>query len=337
MKRILITGGVGFIGSNLVKYLMERYPDYQITVVDALTYASNKLNLSREIWKDRRFHFHHEDICNRRKMRKIISQTDQIIHLAAETHVDNSIYNTDDFIHSDIVGTQTLLDCLREISVERFIHISTSEVYGTAMTEFINEEHPLFPRSPYASAKAGADRLVYSYFCTFDLPVVILRPFNNYGPRQHIEKVIPCFVTRAMNNQPLPLHGDGSSTRDWVYVDDTCRAIDLTLHADLEKIRGEVFNIGTGVETSIISITHAILDYLNKSRTLIKNEHNRPGQVERHRADSGKAKRVLGWEAKVSLLQGGIQKTIEWYLENKEWWQNERYKYGHPLNSSTPS
>ena len=307
---------------------MEKHADLHIIVVDALTYASNKLSLSDAIWKDKRFEFHKIDICNRHEMRKIVSKVDQVIHLAAETHVDNSIYNTDDFIHSDIVGTQILLDCLRESkSVERFIHISTSEVYGTARTEAISEDHPLFPHSPYASSKAGADRLVYSYFCTFDLPLVILRPFNNYGPRQHVEKVIPCFLTRAAQNQKLPLHGDGRSTRDWVYVDDTCQAIDLALHADLRKIKGECFNIGTGIEISIIDITHRILDYLGKPKTLIEELDDRPGQVSRHRADFGKAKKILGWSPKTFLTEDGLKKTIDWYLENRRWWKAEHFKY----------
>lgn len=326
MKRILVTGGVGFIGSNFVRYLLDKYKDYQVFVLDALTYAGNKENLPEKIWNDRRFFFVHGNICNRKITEEMVSQVDQIIHFAAETHVDNSIYNTDDFIDTDVKGTQILLDSVRKHSIERFIHISTSEVYGTALREPITEDHPLNPRSPYASAKVGSDRLAYSYFCTFGLPIVILRPFNNYGPYQHIEKLIPCFITRAIQHKWLPLHGDGSSTRDWLYVEDTCKAVDKALHRDLSKLKGEVINIGTGKSTSIIDITKRILKAFDKEESLIKNISDRMGQVQKHISSTKRAKELLDWEAGVSL-EKGLKLTIDWYVKNEQWWQNLKLKH----------
>ncbi|MFH1453834.1 MAG: GDP-mannose 4,6-dehydratase [Armatimonadota bacterium] len=326
MKRILVTGGAGFIGSNFVRYMLDKYKDYQIFVLDALTYAGNRENIPETIWNDRRFFFIHGNICDRKLVNELVSQVDQVVHMAAETHVDNSIYNTDDFVDTDVKGTQILLDAVRKNSTERFIHISTSEVYGTAMKEPMDENQPLNPRSPYAAAKAAADRLAYSYYCTFDLPVVILRPFNNYGPYQHVEKLIPCFITRTIQHKWLPLHGNGKSTRDWLYVGDTCKAIDKALHGNLDKLKGEVINVGTGKATSIIDITKKIIKYFDKSSSLIKHLNDRPGQVEKHLSSTKKAKDLLSWQDETPFDKG-LKKTIQWYEKNELWWLNLKLKH----------
>lgn len=326
MRRILVTGGAGFIGSNFVKYMLNKYNDCQIFVLDALTYAGNKENISEHIWNDRRFFFTHGNVCDRKTIEEMVSQVDQVVHFAAETHVDNSIYNTDDFVDTDVKGTQILLDAVRKHSTERFVHISTSEVYGTALKEPMAEDHPLNPRSPYAAAKAAADRLVYSYYCTFDLPVIILRPFNNYGPYQHVEKLIPCFITKTIQHNWLNLHGDGQSCRDWLYVLDTCKAIDKALSKDLKLLKGEVINLGTGKAVKIIDITKKILKTFDKPSSLIKHVNDRPGQVQRHLSSIKKAKEVLGWQAETSF-EKGLKMTIDWYVKNEQWWQNLRLKH----------
>jgi len=326
MRRILVTGGAGFIGSNFIRHMLREHPDLQVFVLDALTYAGNLANFEADTFRSRNFFFWHGNVCDRPVVERLISQVDQVVHFAAETHVDNSIYNTDDFVDTDVKGTQILLDAVRRYPVERFVHISTSEVYGTAETTPMSEEHPLNPRSPYASAKAGADRLVFSYHTTFDLPVVILRPFNNYGPRQHAEKLIPCFITRALQNQRLPMHGDGSSSRDWLYVDDTVRAVDLALRTDLTGIKGEVINIGTGRSTSVMEITRLVLASLGKPESLVENVYDRPGQVYCHVSSVEKAQKLLGWKSEVSL-QEGLEATIRWYRENESWWKGLKNKH----------
>ncbi len=326
MKRILVTGGAGFIGSNFIHHMLREHADVQIFVLDDLTYAGNLANFEEEVFRSRNFFFWKGNVCDRPIVDRLVSQVDQIVHFAAETHVDNSIYNTDDFVDTDVKGTQILLDALRRHPVERYIHISTSEVYGTSVSTPMTEEHPLNPRSPYASAKTGADRLVYSYHITFDLPVVILRPFNNYGPNQHAEKLIPCFITRALQNQRLPMHGDGSSARDWVYVQDCARAVDLALRVDLPEVKGEVINIGTGRATSVADITRRILQILGKPASLIENMWDRPGQVYLHESNVDKSLKLLGWKAEVGLEEG-LERTVRWYRENEGWWRNLKTKH----------
>jgi dTDP-glucose 4,6-dehydratase len=326
MPRVLITGGAGFIGSNFVRQLLQYYPEYQVFVLDALTYAGNLSNFSKTLRRNARFFFWQGNVRDREVAEKLVSQVDQIVHFAAETHVDNSIYNTDDFIDTDVKGTQILLDAARKYPVERFVHISTSEVYGTALMEPMDESHPLNPRSPYASAKAGADRLVYSYYCTFDLPVVIMRPFNNYGPYQHVEKVIPCFITQSLQDLRLPVHGTGESSRDWVYVEDDGKAIARALTVDLKNVKGEAINIGTGVATSVITIAKMILDKLQKPQSLIERVYERPGQVKTHVADASKAEKLLGWKVETDF-ETGLERTIEWYIRNEQWWRSLRRKH----------
>jgi dTDP-glucose 4,6-dehydratase len=326
MKRILVTGGAGFIGSNFVRHMLQAHPNVQVFVLDALTYAGNLANFEADTFRSRNFFFWQGNVCDRPVVEGLVSQVDQVVHFAAETHVDNSIYNTDDFVDTDVKGTQILLDAVRRHPVERFVHISTSEVYGTAETTPMTENHPLNPRSPYASAKAGADRLVYSYHTTFDLPVVILRPFNNYGPRQHVEKLIPCFITRALQNQRLPMHGDGNSSRDWLFVTDTVRAVDQALRVELSGIKGEAINIGTGKSTSVMEITRRLLVALGKPESLVENVYDRPGQVYCHVSSVEKAQKLLGWKSEVSL-QEGLEATVRWYRENESWWKALKNKH----------
>ena len=224
---------------------------------------------------------------------------------------------------TDVLGTHTITNAVlkNQKTIERFIHISTSEVYGTAEQWPMSEEHPLKPRSPYASAKTGADRLVYSYYTTYDLPVVIVRPFNNYGPSQHLEKVIPRFIANAMLDEPLTIHGDGSSKRDWIYVEDHCEALDKIIHADIDLVKGEVFNLGTGRSIDVLTIARMVLGKLGKPESLIKYLNDRPGQVVEHIADTSKSEKILNWKYKTEF-EDGLKKTIQWSQENQEMWKD---------------
>lgn len=332
MKTILVTGGVGFIGNNFVRYILKNYPDYKIIVLDALTYAANPDNVSEEMNKDPRFSFWYGNVRNGELVDTLVSQSDIVVHFAAETHVTRSIYDNFSFFETDVVGTQVVSNAVLKYSnsVERFIHISTSEVYGTARTPLIDEDHPLMPMSPYASAKVGADRLVYSYWATYELPMVIIRPFNNYGPRQHLEKVIPRFMTSCILGEPLTVHGDGKACRDWLHVEDTCRALDQAIHCDLNKVKGEVINIGTGVDYDILSIANMVIELMGKSKSLIQLVGDRPGQVFRHTASIEKAKRLLGWVPNIKFADGLI-KTAEWYQKNRNWWEKMRWMRHVPI------
>lgn len=321
---ILVTGGAGFMGSNFVKYIMSKYPDYKIMVLDALTYAGNEDNFPDDIRNNPNFSFWYGNIKNYGIVNDLVSKADVVIHFAAETHVARSIHDNQIFYETDVLGTQVMANAITNHSVDRFIHISSSEVYGTALTNPMTEEHPLNPTTPYASAKTGADRLVYSYHTTYDIPCVILRPFNNYGPNQHLEKVIPRFITSAVLNEPLTVHGDGKNSRDWLFVGDLCKALDKVLHVNINKINGEVINIGTGIDTDIITIASIILDKMNKPKSLIKHISDRPGQVTKHVSSTEKALKLLDWKAKTNL-DTGIDKTIKWYSENPEWWNKLLY------------
>lgn len=333
-KTILVTGGAGFIGSNFVRYLYGKYPDYRIIVLDALTYAGSVENLPVNINEggEDRLVFWYGNVRNAELVDTLVSQSDIVVHFAAESHVTRSIYDNYIFFETDVIGTQTIANAVLKYrdSIERFIHISTSEVYGTALKELMDEDHPLMPMSPYASAKTGADRLVYSYWATYDIPAVIIRPFNNYGPYQHLEKAIPRFITSCILNEPIRVHGDGSASRDYIFVEDLCRAVDTVMHADAVKVNGEVFNVATGVDRSILSIAKDIVKIMGKDDSLITFVGDRPGQVFRHTGDMSKIKKVLGWKPDVTW-ETGLKMTTDWYVKNKAWWEKQLWMKAVPI------
>jgi dTDP-glucose 4,6-dehydratase len=318
-KRVLVTGGAGFISSNVIRYLLDS-TGHQVVSLDALTYAGSLENLA-DVLAHPRLSFVHGDIRDRALVRELVAGVDVIVNAAAESHVEKSIeHGASEFVRTNVEGTQILLDAIRETPVERFVLISSSEVYGTARYAPMDEDHPLEPRSPYAGTKAGADRLAYSYFVTYGLPVTILRPFNNYGPRQHPEKVVPRFVTQALSGEPLTVHGDGHASRDWLYVLDDAEAIEAVIDAPLEDVVGEVFNVATGVDVSVADVAGLVLGLLGKPAELRRHVDERPGQVDRHVGSTGKAERVLGWRARTAF-EDGLERTVAWYRENESWWR----------------
>ena len=319
-KRVLVTGGAGFIPSNFIRHLLAKTP-YDVVSLDALTYAGNLENLA-DVMSHERLSFVQGDIRDAALVREVVANVDAIVNAAAESHVEKSIRDGgSQFVRTNVEGTQILLDAIREMPVERFILISSSEVYGTAVSDPMDESHPLNPRSPYAGTKAGADRLAYSYFVTYELPIVIVRPFNNYGPRQHPEKVIPRFITQALQDEPLTVHGDGHATRDWLYVDDDAEAIEAVIEAPLDSIAGEVLNLATGVDISINDIADKVLDTLGKPRSLKEHVPERPGQVDRHIGSTEKARALTGWHARTPFDEG-LARTVAWYRENEAWWKS---------------
>ncbi|HEY2789671.1 MAG TPA: GDP-mannose 4,6-dehydratase [Gaiellales bacterium] len=319
MKRILVTGGAGFISSNMIRYLLNE-TSHDVVTMDALTYAGNMANLA-DVTDHERLQFIHGDIRDLADVTNALKGVDVIVNAAAESHVSKSITEGgSEFVTTNVVGTQVLMDAMREHRVERFILISSSEVYGTAEGEPMTEEHPLNPRSPYAGTKAGGDRLAYSYWCTYDLPITIIRPFNNYGPFQHPEKVIPRFIIQALCDLPLTIHGDGHASRDWLHVFDTAEAITAACEAPLEHIVGETINVATGIDETVEQIADMILDILGKPATLKEHVLDRPGQVDRHIGSTDKAERLLGWRSRIPFAEG-LERTIRWYSENPEWWQ----------------
>lgn len=334
-KTILVTGGAGFIGSNFVRHIYQTYPDYTIIVLDALTYAGHVGNLPvdlNDVNHDNRIVFWYGNVKNGELVDTLVSQADIVVHFAAETHVTRSIYDNFLFFETDVLGTQTIANAVLKYSnqVERFIHISTSEVYGTARNDAMDEEHPLMPMSPYAAAKAGADRLVYSYWTTYEIPAVIIRPFNNYGPFQHLEKVVPRFITSCLLNEPLRVHGDGSAARDFIFVEDTCHALDVIMHAEIDTVRGEVFNVASGIHRSILSIAQDIIRLMGKDETLITYVGERPGQVFRHTGDITKIKKTFGWTPD-NAWEDGLRKTIAWYQAHRSWWERQLWMRAVPI------
>ena len=325
MKTLLITGGAGFIGSNFIEYIFRRYPDYRLIVLDLLTYAGDIENIPSDVRDSDRFEFWYGDVNNLDLVSDLISRSDIVVHFAAETHVARSLYSHRVFFVTDVLGTQSVVNAVLKHSdrIERFIHISTSEVYGTANYEPMDEQHPLNPTSPYAAAKAGADRLVYSYIIAHDIPGVIIRPFNNYGPRQHLEKVVPRFITSCILGEPLTIHGDGSASRDWIHASDTARAVDLAIHAPLDKVRGEAFNVGTGRSLSILEIADKVIKAFRlNNKDNLSYIPDRFGQVQKHIASTEKAKTVLGFINEITF-EDGLTKTIEWYKENRSFWEKQ--------------
>lgn len=324
MKTILVTGGAGFIGSNFVEYVFSKHLDWKIIVVDALTYAGDIENIPESIRDSDRFEFWYGDINNLDLMSDLVSRSDLVVHLAAETHVARSLYSQREFFVTDVLGTQSVVNAVLKHShkIERFIHVSTSEVYGTSLYEPMDEDHPLNPTTPYAAAKAGADRLVYSYIVSYRIPGLIIRPFNNYGPRQHLEKAIPRFITSCILNEPLTIHGDGSAKRDWIFVEDTARAIDMALTAPLEKVIGEVFNAGTGKSISVLEIAKKILNFFNKDEKDMIYIEERYGQVQNHVSSTKKAAELLGFRANTDF-EIGLKKTVQWYIKNRSLWEKQ--------------
>lgn len=336
MTTILITGGAGFIGSNFVHYVASKYPDYRIVVLDALTYAGSTENLPPEMRQvdNARMRFWYGDVVNAELVDTLVSQADYVVHFAAETHVTRSIFDNRLFFQTDVLGTHTLANAVLKSNgrVKRFIHISSSEVYGTAETALMDEEHPLKPMSPYASAKCGADRLVYSYWATYRIPATIIRPFNTFGPRQHLEKVIPRFITSVLLGEDLTVHGTGEAARDFVFVEDICRGIDTILHTEKASIDGEAFNLASGQHRTIHSIAEDVLKLMDGNKSTIVFHGDRPGQVIRHSGDASKVKRTFGWEPKVDW-ESGLKATIDWYKANRAWWEKQIWMRQIPIIS----
>ncbi len=324
-RKLLITGGAGFIGSHFTRYILGKYPQTEVVVLDKLTYAGNLDNL-KEAEGDPRYRFIRGDICDEKAVETSVRGCDCIVNFAAETHVDRSIGDPASFIKTDVYGTHVLLEATRKLGIPKFIQISTDEVYGNAGSEPSSEMSPLMPQSPYAASKAGADRLAYSYFVTYGTPVVITRCTNNYGPNQYPEKMVPLFVTNAIEDKPMPVYGTGENTRDWIYVLDHARALDAVINA--EGLEGEVLNIGSGVEVSVLDMAERILKALGKPRTMVQMVKDRPGHVLRHAVKTDKIRSMLGWRAEVDFDRG-LAMTVEWYLKNRQWW--ERIKSGEFL------
>jgi len=313
---VLVTGGAGFIGSNFVRWAHATHPDWQITTLDKLTYAGRLENL-REVAESPRHRFVKGDVADAAVAGPLVRAADVVVHFAAETHVDRSILAAGEFIHTDVFGTFVLLEAAREApTLRRFIQISTDEVYGSVPEGHSRETDELRPRNPYSASKAGADRLAYSYWATYGVPVVVTRASNNYGPNQFPEKVIPLFITNAIDDLPLPLYGDGQNVRDWLHVEDHCRGIDLLIERGTP---GEVYNIGGGNEVKNVDLTHRILELTGKPASLIRPVADRPGHDRRYALDTAKL-RGLGWQPQAAF-DDGLAATVRWYVENEWWWR----------------
>jgi len=317
MRNILVTGGAGFIGSNFVRYMLNKYPDYKAVVYDKLTYAGNLDNL-RDVEDDPRYAFVRGDICDAEKVDEVMGQheIDAIVNFAAETHVDRSLMEAGSFIQTDVFGTYVLLEAARKYQVERYHQVSTDEVYGQILEGSSLETDPLLTRSPYAASKAGADLMCHAYFTSFDVPATITRGSNNIGPYQYPEKVVPLFITNAIDDIPLPLYGDGRQMRDYQYVLDHCEGIDVVLHRGQ---LGEVYNLGTEVETVNIVMARMILKLLGKPESLIQHVRDRPGHDRRYSLNCDKIK-ALGWRSRHTFEQA-LEKTVRWYVDNEWWWR----------------
>jgi dTDP-glucose 4,6-dehydratase len=313
---VLVTGGAGFIGSNFVRWAHGAHPDWSITTLDKLTYAGRLENL-RDLDGSPRHTFVKGDIADAAVAAPLVKAADIVVHFAAETHVDRSIMAAGDFIKTDVFGTFVLLEAARDAThLTRFVQISTDEVYGSVPTGHSIETDELKPRNPYSASKAAADRLAYSYFATYHVPVVITRASNNYGSHQFPEKVIPLFITNAIDNIALPLYGDGLNIRDWLHVEDHCRAIDLVI---AHGVDGEVYNVGGGNEVKNVDLTHRILELAGRPASLIRPVADRPGHDRRYALDTGKL-RGLGWSPRARFDEG-LAATVAWYREHEWWWR----------------
>jgi len=316
MTNLLVTGAAGFIGSNFVRQLLAEPSDIQVVALDILTYAGNVANL-QSVWEDERFKFVKGDICDVELIVDLMADIDIVVNFAAESHVDRSIHSSADFVRTNIVGTQVLADAARKHNIDRFLQVSTDEVYGSlGKTGLFTEQTPIQPNSPYSASKASADLLLQAYYHTYDFPVVITRCSNNYGPYQFPEKLIPLFVTNLVEGKKVPVYGDGMQVRDWLHVDDHCRAIQAVMN---NSELGQVYNIGGNNEQANLNITRLILDHLEKDDSHIEHVTDRLGHDRRYAIDASKIKDHLGWQPEVNFEQG-LTETMDWYLENKSWW-----------------
>ncbi len=316
MVNVVVTGGAGFIGSNFVRYALAVHPDWQITTLDKLTYAGRMENL-QDVLNHPRHTFVQGDVADPGVVAPIVGAAQIVVHFAAETHVDRSLMSAGEFINTDVFGTFVLLEAARQAAgLRRFVQISTDEVYGAVLEGASRETDELRPRNPYSASKAGADRLAYSYWATYGVPVIITRASNNYGPFHFPEKVIPLFITNAIDDIPVPLYGDGQQERDWLHVSDHCRAVDLLIERGTD---GEVYNVGGGNHVRNADLTRQILDLLDKPHSLIRPVADRPGHDRRYCVDTTKLREV-GWEPKVPF-EVGLRQTVEWFRDNEWWWR----------------
>ncbi len=324
MTTILVTGGAGFIGNCFIRHMLQKYSNYKIINLDALTYAGNLENLY-DVKDNPNYEFVNGDICDRDLVTQIVSGVDMIVNFAAETHVDRSITGPEIFIETNVKGTMTLLQAAKEFNIERYLQVSTDEVYGTlGDTGYFTETTPLAPNSPYSASKAGADMLVRAYYETYKVPTLITRCSNNYGPYQYPEKLIPFFISRLLKGEKVPVYGDGLNVRDWLYVYDHCAAIDTVLHKGRV---GEVYNIGGHNEKTNLEITHLILDAMNKDESSIEYVQDRLGHDRRYAISNDKITSELGWKPSVTFEEG-ILLTIDWYLNNKAWMESIEQRKG---------
>ena len=320
MRHLMVTGGAGFIGSNFVRYILQHHADYRVVVYDKLTYAGNLDNL-RDLASDPRYAFVQGDICDAPRVRETLQQydIDTIVNFAAETHVDRSLTDPGSFIMTDVYGTHVLLEATRELKLERYHQVSTDEVYGQVLEGASLETDPIHTRSPYSASKAGGDLMVLAYHTSFGLPITITRGSNSIGPYQYPEKVVPLFITNALDDYPLPIYGDGRQMRDYQYVVDHCEGIDVVLHRGQ---LGEVYNLGTGVETQNIVMARKLLALLGKPESLLQYITDRPGHDRRYSLNIAKV-RALGWAPRHSFDEA-LEETVRWYVDNEWWWRKIR-------------
>jgi len=314
-QKMLVTGGAGFIGNCFVRHILNKYPDYKVINLDCLTYAGNIENLN-DVKNNPNYQFVHGNICDRKLVRDLVSQVDTVVNFAAESHVDRSITGPEIFIETNVQGTLNLLQASKELGVDRYLQVSTDEVYGTlGKTGYFYETTPIQPNSPYSASKASADLLVRAYFETYKMPVLTTRCSNNYGPYQYPEKLIPFFISQLLHGEKVPVYGDGLNVRDWLYVYDHCSAIDTVLH---KGTVGEVYNIGGHNEKTNMEITNIILEAMGKDESSIRYVEDRLGHDKRYAIDNEKIQTQLGWEPSLTFEEG-IKLTIDWYLNNQEW------------------
>ena len=316
--KLLVTGGAGFIGSNFIHYALKAHSDWEITNLDKLTYAGNLENL-KGVQDRPGYHFVKGDIADRKLVDKLLSEGfDVIVNFAAESHVDRSILDASPFIETNVKGTQVLLEGAKEHQIQRFIQVSTDEVYGSTDSGYFTEQSPLSPSSPYSASKTAADLLCLAYFKTHGLPVIVTRCTNNFGPYQFPEKLIPLAVTNALEDKPIPIYGDGLNVRDWIFVDDHCRALDAVIQKGQP---GQIYNIGGGNEKTNLELIHRLLELLDKPRSLMQFVTDRPAHDRRYALDCAKITEELGWKPTYSFAKA-LRATVDWYLKNESWWRS---------------